>query len=329
MTTLFCSILATALVARLQGGAIQGKVVDDQGKLVADARVVYFAERLSNGVNDPVQVEARTDDAGQFQLAPPLSKRRASFSVWAYRPGLSIAFALSSRPPLNPVLRKPQQRTVRVEGPDGQPVPGAILSPRTIYPSGMVGRFVVPEAMANLLSVTTGPDGTATINYLAGGEKLVTARLTAPAIGTQVLQLMENSLRDNQGATIAILLKPTRRLAGRVRNRAGQPVAGQEVEIWSKGNSWVPTDPVVFSNGPVRTRGRRLVPDARQFAGWFLVSGGDPRTGVRADPVEVDHHRRTVSALAAHAPETAAHDPRPGHRPTGQAARQSGSLSVG
>ncbi len=43
MTMLFGSILATAVVAQLQGGMIQGKVVDDQGKPVPDAPVVYSA----------------------------------------------------------------------------------------------------------------------------------------------------------------------------------------------------------------------------------------------------------------------------------------------
>ena len=43
MTTLFGPILATALLAQIQGGTIQGRVVDDQGKPVAGAQVVFFA----------------------------------------------------------------------------------------------------------------------------------------------------------------------------------------------------------------------------------------------------------------------------------------------
>ncbi len=85
MTTLFSSILATALVVQLPGETIQGKVVDDQGKPVADARVFYVASLLLNGWGDPVEVETRTDSAGQFRLASPTLKRTAS----SRHPGLS------------------------------------------------------------------------------------------------------------------------------------------------------------------------------------------------------------------------------------------------
>ena len=132
MTTLFSSILAAALVAQVQARTIQGMVVDDQGKPVADARVVFFAERLSNGMSDPVEIEAWSDVAGQFQLAPTPPKLRVLFDIWAYRPGLAISFARSYKPPLKPISRKPQPRTVKVEGTDGQPVPGAIFSARTV-----------------------------------------------------------------------------------------------------------------------------------------------------------------------------------------------------
>ncbi len=69
MTTLFASILAMALVAQIQGGTIQGKVVDDQGKPVADAQVVFFAARHFDGSGDPVEVQTKTD-AGLFDKSP-------------------------------------------------------------------------------------------------------------------------------------------------------------------------------------------------------------------------------------------------------------------
>ncbi len=150
-------------------------------------------------------------------------------------------------------MRKSQPRTVKVEGPDGHPVLGAIVSPRFFTADPSRGHGEVPEALIRSLAVTTGPDGTATLKYLAVGEKLVTVRLTAAAIGTQDLQLLATPFLDNQGAMITIRLKPTRRLAGRVRNRSGKPVAGQEVEVWLKGSTWLPMGPVAFENGPVRT----------------------------------------------------------------------------
>ena len=42
MTMFFGSMLATALVVQVQAGTVQGKVVDDQGKPLADVQVVFF-----------------------------------------------------------------------------------------------------------------------------------------------------------------------------------------------------------------------------------------------------------------------------------------------
>ena len=124
-----------------------------------------------------------------------------------------------------------------------------------------------------------GRTAQATLNYLAGGDQLVAVRLTAESIGTQDLQLLENPGRDNQAATITIRLKPTSRLAGRVRNRAGQPVAGQEVEVWSKGGNSAANESRRLPGRAPADGGRRVVPDARQPAGRVAVSGGGPRPG--------------------------------------------------
>ena len=253
MTMLFGSILATALVAQLQGGMVQGKVVDDQGKPVPDVQVISFVPRPLTDTMEPQEVATKTDDGGRFRLAPPRPIRGTiyPYRLWSYRPGSAIALSLSSRPPVDLVLRRPQPRTVKLEGPDGRPVPGARLSPQVLTVTGRTAD--VPEALAMSLAVTTGPDGQATITYLGGGDQLVAVRLTAASIGAQSLQLLENPRGDNPGATITIRLKPTRRLAGRVRNRSGQPVAGQVVEIWSKGGTFLRVNPVGFPDGPLRT----------------------------------------------------------------------------
>jgi len=60
-----------------------------------------------------------------------------------------------------------------------------------------------------------------------------------------------NLRRDAQAATITIRLKPTSHLAGHVRNSAGKPVAGQTVEVWSRGGDFLPPNPVGFKNGPL------------------------------------------------------------------------------
>ncbi len=149
MTTLFASILATALVAQIQGGTIQGKVVDDQGKPVADAQVVFFAARHFGGGGDPVEVQTKSDAGGQFRIAfPPLRRAtKGGVHVWAYRPGSAIASVPIYLPPFDLVLRKPQPKTVKVEGPDGRPVAGAIVSPRVILDASVARIADMPATL--------------------------------------------------------------------------------------------------------------------------------------------------------------------------------------
>ena len=88
---------------------------------------------------------------------------------------------------------------------------------------------------------------------LSANQELVGVRVAAASIGTQDFQLIEQPGRDRQDAEITVRLKPTSRLAGRIRTRAGEPVAGQRVEIWFKGGTLLEPNPVGFQNGPPRT----------------------------------------------------------------------------
>ena len=151
-------------------------------------------------------------------------------------------------------LQNSESRSVKVEGPDGKPVAGARIEARLIFFTGGTGSAEIPASLASPIAVTTGPDGTATINYLRARDRLVAARVTADSIGEQDLPVTEET-RPGVAATIfAIKLKETSRLSGRIVDAAGSGVAGQSVEIWSLGSvrSLVPSV-VGFKNGPVRT----------------------------------------------------------------------------
>ncbi len=286
MTTVFGSLLATVLIAQIQGGMIQGKVVDDQGRPVADSLVLLYVPYTQDFIGncDPVEVQARTDASGQFGLTLP-TKRRVFMDqafIWAYRPGFAVAVTRQLDPAvsLNVILRKPQPKTITVEGHDGKPVAGAIVSPRFILGAGPPWADM-PGALANLLAVTTGRDGQAELGYLAGGDRMGAVRVTAASIGTQDLQLMEYRLRDVQPATIKIRLGPVNNLAGRVRDGSGKPVAGQTVELWSIGGSYLPPHAVGFRNGPLHTAadGSFRTPDN-------LLVGSKYRVVVRAPGFE-------------------------------------------
>ena len=180
-------------------------------------------------------------------------------------------------------LRKSAPKTIKIEGPDGRAVAGARISPRVIsFSDGRNASGVVPESLAESRAVTTGPDGKATLDYLAGAHMLVAVRVTAASIGTQDFSLTDWPGREALGENITVQLKPTSRLVGRVRTRAGEPVAGQTVEIWSKGGNWpLESHTVGFDNGPVRTAadGSFQTPDN-------LLVGSQYRVVVRAPGME-------------------------------------------
>ena len=100
MTTLLGPVLAVALMSQLHGGTIQGKVVDEAGKPVLGAQVVFFVPPPLDGNADPVEVQTNTKQGGQFRLATPLLGRdyilRAN--IWAYQPGSAIAAVPGYRP---------------------------------------------------------------------------------------------------------------------------------------------------------------------------------------------------------------------------------------
>ena len=195
----------------------------------------------------------------------------------AYRPGSAITAKSYYPPPYRLVMRKPEPRTIRIEGPDGQPIAGARITPR-VFDVFSGATAEIPESMAAPLAVITGPDGRATINYLAARDQLVAVRVAAEPIGTQDFLLVERPGRSAVEPVIAIRLKKTSRLAGRIVDRAGQPVAGQVVEIWSRGGGgWLRPNPVELRGGPLRTSadGRFQTPDN-------LLVGSTYRVVVRA-----------------------------------------------
>ena len=187
MMTLFGPLLVAALMAQFQGGMLHGTVVDDRGKPAAGAQVVFHAPAPWGGKAEPVEVRVKTDADGRFRLTTPslgnVSVIRAN--VWAYRPGSAITAAPGYQPLAALVTRLPERRTLKIEGPDGQPVAGALVSPRVISFDASSSAVDMPDTLAAPRAVTTGPDGTATLNYLAARDLLIAVRVVANSIGAR------------------------------------------------------------------------------------------------------------------------------------------------
>jgi Carboxypeptidase regulatory-like domain len=258
MMSVLGPVLTAVLLAQTPADqTAAGTVVDDQGKPVAGALVVLYAPPVGFGTGDPAQSQASTDAEGRFHFkVPPLGRvYHNGIYVWAFRPGLGIsAVRYRQEQPHRLALQKAEPRTVKVEGPDGQPVAGTRVCPRVIFTASGGEDADMPATLAEPLAVTTGPNGKAALACLKGRDRLVAARITADPIGTQDILVDNRPRQGSEQPAITFKLRNTGRLAGRIVSPGGQGVADQAIEIWARGdgNRVVPSL-VGFKNGPMRT----------------------------------------------------------------------------
>ncbi len=175
MTTLLGPLLAMMVLAQASTDrTVAGEVVDDKGKPVADVPVVFYVPPAVSGKEYQAEARTRTDAGGQFRMkAPPLGRMIVNgINFLAYRPGSALTAKSFYPPPHRLVLRKPEPRTIQIVGSDGKPIAGAWIIPR-IFDVFSGATAEIPESMAAPLAITTGPDGRATINYLAARDQLV------------------------------------------------------------------------------------------------------------------------------------------------------------
>jgi hypothetical protein len=301
MTTFYGVLIAAALLGQAQvDQPVTGEVVDDQGKPVAHAEVFLHLPPTSYGKGDSAELRATSDAQGKFSV--PLERPIAG-DIFAYQPGLAITARWSLRPPYHLVLTKPSPRTVKVEGPDGRPIPGARVALKLVRVFGGGGgpRSEVPPSLADRLAVRTGPDGTATITGIAPRDQLVAVRVMADTIGTQDVLLINQPGRASEESVITIKLKPIIHLAGRIVDQDGQPVAGQLVEIWSRREAppRVPA-PVAFTSGPLRSAadGSFQTPDDLMAASTYQVTVRAPgHEPVLSDWITIGEKPRTLPLL--------------------------------
>jgi len=266
MSALAVSIaVAMVVVGQADGGpAITGIVVDRNDKPVAAAEIRLSCGMAQDGTT-PCLGTTRTDSQGRFRVAVPPRDRLRGLSwysaVWACRPGLAmtsqtVVLMQNLEPaPLRLVLRELSTRTVTVRGPSGQPVKAVRITPRSIHSAAsQMGNDMIPDELAQWFAATTGADGKAMLRFLAPRDDLVAVRVAMGAIGKQDFVLTKGlTFRKDAPAEYAIALKPTGYLTGRIVDGAGKPIAGVPVEVWSRGEVWLPPTPVQLPGEPLRT----------------------------------------------------------------------------
>ena len=78
MTSPATSLFALVILAQAPTSVGHGTVVDDQGKPVAGAQVVFHVPVPWSGKSEPLEVRATTDAEGRFRLVMPSLRRVTS-----------------------------------------------------------------------------------------------------------------------------------------------------------------------------------------------------------------------------------------------------------
>lgn len=303
MSTLLGLLLAAIVSAQDSDDRIAtGTVVDEQGMPIAEAKLVLYGPPNAFEKGEPAEERGLSDGEGRFKLLRLRRGFRIRLNLWASRPGLAIAAVpYENSKPHQIALRKPDPRTVRVEGADGKPVAGARVQPRLVFFSGGIASADMPESLASPLAVMTGADGIATITYLRGRDRLVAVRVTSDTIGEQDVPVTEESSKASVLPTILIKLRSTGRIAGRIVDPRGQGIANQAVEIWSKGGGGrlIP-NPVGFKDGPIRTGadGAFITPDNLIVGAAYRVTVREPgNEPIISDWIDINEQPVTIAPL--------------------------------
>ncbi len=291
MLTLLTSILATLLAQSPDSIVLSGVVVDAAEKPLPDVDIVLWARILAEGTA-PTLARTKTDSKGAFRLEtapqplPGLAPRRF---IFVYHPGRSVAVQevdLTGEKVLAPVrmtLAEPSRRTVTILGPDDRPVPGVRVAP-VLCAFDRTGLFQTPDDRLERLTISSAPDGVATLPYFPPGIDPVTLRVRAPGIAPHDLPVVDRPAHDQ----ITLKLGRPASLAGSVFNDSGQPARDVPIEVWVENTYRMPGELDVewkaspslirFDSGPLRTDvdGSFLTPAQ-------LLTGSSYRIIIRAE----------------------------------------------
>ena len=219
---------ATLLVAR--SIPMAGHVIDEGGRAVAGAEVVYLIEE--SRLNQPgrefdnsvfVRPRTKTDGEGAFELGSVPEVDSSQLRVSA--PGFQIARVLAPRDgdrSLRVVLRQSMDGPLNLTGTvvfsNGEPAPGALVTGGNIAVSADAdGAFLLEPYH---LGRTLGPEDTLTLN--AGLAGFLPATKTLPPRSTLA--------GGHWGPIVLELGAPPLTMSGRVIDENGKPVRGAMVD---------------------------------------------------------------------------------------------------
>ncbi len=299
---------------------IRAETVDGEGTHIPGVGLGFslsYAPRRAPEFSKMQSIASDNEGKASVQFDRFLPGERVIYaSVWAYKPGRSLATAgvpitgKSPREPVRLVLVEPVTRTITVVGPDGKPIEGLRLVPRSLRLGPTRIPATIPEDLDEELKVTTDAKGVATIPYLSRAMNMLTVWVYGPGIARHTLALAE------EPGTVDHVLKlgGTGRLVGVVRSERGEPLHDVPLEVWVRATGdrpnnvgiprgrrrATPTEVIPFNTDPPRTgpQGAFQTPSE-------LLSGSTYRVSLRRDGFEpfvsdwvtLEGERTTVPAI--------------------------------
>jgi hypothetical protein len=259
------AILASTVLAQASS-PITGAVVDDRGKPVSGAEVVFSSGVARDG-SVPIVAKTTTDETGRFRIEHPGASRRGGVldgAIWAHKPGpgLGVVELIREDQPGRShrlVLEPAQARHVTIRDADGKPIKGARIAPRVAETdqTSYLGA-TVPDVWLERLTAASDDKGIAALPGLTRRSELRSAWIAIPGGGSHIVMLPMQSAKDD---AVTLTLGHPARLVGEVKRSSGGSVAGAEIEVWVRCGSpfgdqqaWysIPAR-VMIDGGPIRT----------------------------------------------------------------------------
>jgi hypothetical protein len=263
---------------------VSGVVVDADDRPVEDASLLLSCGVMPDG-SVPVLARATSGDDGRFRLRwPGVEAIRSAggydVMLWTWCDGSLAMRGLEKavEPRGAEVQIKFQATTAvqfRVVGPSGEAVKGVRVSPFHVNDRSVVlyGSADVPDELAERLAAVSNDEGIVEFNGLPARLEVWRLRVTTPDGYSQVLL----PGYDKPTPQPIVLAERAGRVAGRVVDQTGRPIAGKPVEIWSHG-----LNPVAIDG----KRAFRTADDGEFSVPPRLLAGSDYRVVVRVAGTE-------------------------------------------
>jgi hypothetical protein len=220
------------------GAAVEGRVVDPQGRPIdgAEVRIAKGGRGMmipfSRGDSSPPDAFTAAD--GSFRLADrsPGESLDLTVSHPSYGPGSAPGVAVPTQEPVRIVLQPNSRVSGRALGADGKGIGGArlILSEMTPRSFGSLTRL----SSGSFKEAVADEDGAFSYPEVAPGP----IEITASAPRHQSAELKGLEVKAGQELTgISLVLPPAAVVEGRVLGPDGRPVPGAEVGVLEAGTS--------------------------------------------------------------------------------------------